>query len=288
MTKVFRRRDGTGVCERLPPEAATPNAGPACGVDDGDGDYLNCPFTADEYARFTRRIVAAEKAALHDFDNTKFFEGCLPIEVMAHRGVDTLRFGPMKPVGPDRSADRPLAVRRRPAAPGQPRRRSLQPGRLPDADEVGRAGARAADDSRTRAGRVRPVRHDPSQHLHQRADRAAPTWQTRTRADLFFAGQVSGVEGYVESAASGLIAGRNAARLVARHAARSRRRGRRRSARSRYYVSHADPRALPADQHHVRHHAAADLQSWAPCAERRTNGRSPTRSERCPRSRRDA
>ena len=73
--------------------------GPACGVDDGEGDYLNCPFTADEYARFYDALTAAEKAALHEFDDAKFFEGCLPIEVMAGRGVDTLRFGPMKPVG---------------------------------------------------------------------------------------------------------------------------------------------------------------------------------------------
>jgi methylenetetrahydrofolate--tRNA-(uracil-5-)-methyltransferase len=74
-------------------------AGPACGVDDGEGDYLNCPFTRDEYARFYDALAHAESATVHDFDKEKFFEGCLPIEVMAHRGVDTLRFGPMKPVG---------------------------------------------------------------------------------------------------------------------------------------------------------------------------------------------
>src|SRR4051812_20820783 len=71
----------------------------ACGVDDGQGDYLNCPFTRDEYARFYDALIHAESATVHDFDKEKFFEGCLPIEVMAHRGVDTLRFGPMKPVG---------------------------------------------------------------------------------------------------------------------------------------------------------------------------------------------
>src|SRR6266852_407319 len=72
---------------------------PACGVDDGEGDYLNCPFTKDEYQRFYAALMAAEKAPLHEFDKATFFEGCLPIEVMASRGVDTLRFGPMKPVG---------------------------------------------------------------------------------------------------------------------------------------------------------------------------------------------
>ena len=71
----------------------------ACGVDDGQGDYLNCPMTQDEYDAFYQAIIAAESATVHDFDKEKFFEGCLPIEVMAHRGPDTLRFGPMKPVG---------------------------------------------------------------------------------------------------------------------------------------------------------------------------------------------
>ena len=74
-------------------------AEPGCGVDDGEGDYLNCPFTREEYERFYDALVHAESATVHDFDKEKFFEGCLPIEVMAHRGVDTLRFGPMKPVG---------------------------------------------------------------------------------------------------------------------------------------------------------------------------------------------
>ena len=76
-----------------------PDPVPACGVDDGEGDYLNCPFTRDEYQRFYDALMAAEKAPLHEFDKATFFEGCLPIEVMASRGVDTLRFGPMKPVG---------------------------------------------------------------------------------------------------------------------------------------------------------------------------------------------
>jgi methylenetetrahydrofolate--tRNA-(uracil-5-)-methyltransferase len=77
-----------------------------------DGDYLNCPFTQDEYIAFHQAIVSAEKAEVHDFDNTTFFEGCLPIEVMAHRGVDTLRFGPMKPAGlrDPRTDRRPYAV----------------------------------------------------------------------------------------------------------------------------------------------------------------------------------
>src|SRR5687767_1296454 len=71
----------------------------ACGVDDGEGDYLNCPMTEAEYNRFYEALMSAESATVHDFEKEKFFEGCLPIEVMAHRGRETLRFGPMKPVG---------------------------------------------------------------------------------------------------------------------------------------------------------------------------------------------
>ena len=112
-SKVFRqsRWDRSFGAEQAPPtpgvacrhaevaaaELARP--GPACGVDDGEGDYLNCPLTRDEYEAFYDALVGAESATVHDFDKERFFEGCLPIEVMAHRGPDTLRFGPMKPVG---------------------------------------------------------------------------------------------------------------------------------------------------------------------------------------------
>src|ERR1700682_4089130 len=73
--------------------------GVACGIDDGAGDYLNCPMTREDYTRFYSALVHAESATVHDFDKAVFFEGCLPVEVMAHRGEDTLRFGPMKPGG---------------------------------------------------------------------------------------------------------------------------------------------------------------------------------------------
>src|SRR5439155_4864058 len=112
-TKVFRAsrwnrnlRSGVGADLRVGPAAPVAAEGrthrsapPTCGADEREGDYLNCPFTKDEYDRFYDALVHAESATVHDFDKEKFFEGCLPIEVMAHRGVDTLRFGPMKPVG---------------------------------------------------------------------------------------------------------------------------------------------------------------------------------------------
>ena len=215
-------------------------AQPACGVDDGEGDYLNCPLTETEYHAFYDAVVSAESATVHDFDKEKFFEGCLPIEVMAHRGRDTLRFGPMKPVG--------LV---------DPRT-----GRIPYAAVQLRQDTLAGDhfslvgfQTQLKWGeQERVLRMIPGlQHaefvrfgmVHRNTYINGPTvlretWQTKRRPDLFFAGQISGVEGYVESAASGLIAGRNAAALA---------RGEQPDAPPRttaigalaYYVSHANP-----------------------------------------------
>ena len=189
-------------------------AGPACGIDDGEGDYLNCPMTAEEYARFHAAVMAAEKAALHEFDDAKFFEGCLPIEVMAARGADTLRFGPMKPVGlaDPRTGREPYAV-------VQLRQDTLA------GDHFSLVGFQTQMKwgEQARVLRLIPgLEHAEFVRfgmIHRNTYINGPTvlretWQTRRRDDLFFAGQVSGVEGYVESAASGLIAGRNAAALT--------------------------------------------------------------------------
>ena len=178
-----------------------------------EGDYLNCPFTKDEYLAFHQAIVSAEKAEAHDFDNTKFFEGCLPIEVMAHRGVDTLRFGPMKPAGLDdpRTGRWPYAV-------VQLRQDTLA------GDHYSLVGFQTQlkwPEQRRVFGMIPGLEHAEFVRfgmIHRNTYINGPTvltstWQTRRRPDLFFAGQVSGVEGYVESAASGLVAGRNAARL---------------------------------------------------------------------------
>ena len=178
-----------------------------------EGDYLNCPFTKDQYVAFHQAIVAAEKAEAHDFDNTKFFEGCLPIEVMAHRGVDTLRFGPMKPAGLDdpRTGRWPYAV-------VQLRQDTLA------GDHYSLVGFQTQlkwPEQRRVFGMIPGLEYAEFVRfgmIHRNTYINGPTvltstWQTRRRPDLFFAGQVSGVEGYVESAASGLVAGRNAARL---------------------------------------------------------------------------
>ncbi len=238
MSKVFRAsRWGRSLRGR----AGSTDPAAACGVDDGQGDYLNCPFTKDEYERFYAALITAERAPLHEFDQAKFFEGCLPIEVMASRGVDTLRFGPMKPVGliDPRTGREPYAA-------VQLRQDNLA------GDHFSLVGFQTQM-KWGEQGRVLKMIPGLEQAefvrfgmVHRNTYINGPTvlretWQTRTRDDLFFAGQISGVEGYVESAASGLIAGRNAAALV---------RGESLAAPPRttaigalaYYVSHAEPR----------------------------------------------
>jgi methylenetetrahydrofolate--tRNA-(uracil-5-)-methyltransferase len=206
-----------------------------------EGDYLNCPMTREEYERFYEAVVSAESATVHDFDKEKFFEGCLPIEVMAHRGRDTLRFGPMKPVGlvDPRTGRTPYAV-------VQLRQDTLA------GDHFSLVGFQ----TQLKWGeQARVLKLVPGLEraefvrfgmVHRNTYINGPTvlretWQAKFRDDLFFAGQISGVEGYVESAASGLIAGRNAAALVRGEAPRVPPRTTAIGALA-YYVSHADPR----------------------------------------------
>ena len=216
-------------------------AGPACGVDDGEGDYLNCPLTEQEYQAFYDALTHAESATVHDFDKEKFFEGCLPIEVMAHRGRDTLRFGPMKPVGlvDPRTARTPYAA-------VQLRQDNLA------GDHFSLVGFQ----TQLKWGeQARVLKMIPGLEqaefvrfgmVHRNTYINGPTvlretWQTRARPDLLFAGQISGVEGYVESAASGLLAGRNAAALALGEQPRAMPRETAMGALA-YYVSHADAR----------------------------------------------
>lgn len=238
-TKVFRAsRWGRSLgADRDQPGTA----GAACGMDEGEGDYLNCPMNADEYRRFYEALVKAERATVHDVDREKFFEGCLPIEVMADRGPDTLRFGPMKPVGlvDPRTGRRPYAV-------VQLRQDNLA------GDHFSLVGCQT---QLTWGEQARVFRLIPGLEQAEFARYGVvhrntylngpmvlrPTWQTRARPDLFFAGQVSGVEGYVESAASGLLAGLNGAALVRGEAPGVPPRTTAIGALA-YYVSHADPR----------------------------------------------
>ncbi len=222
-----------------PPPPAV-GAGPACGQDDGEGDYLNCPFTTDEYARFYDALTHAESATIHDFDKERFFEGCLPIEVMAHRGPDTLRFGPMKPVGltDPRTGRQPYAV-------VQLRQDTLA------GDHYSLVGfqTQLKWGEQARVLRLVPgLEHAEFVRfgmVHRNTYVNGPlvvrdTWQSLRRPTLFFAGQMSGVEGYVESAASGLIAGLNAAAMVRGHSPSAPPRSTAVGALA-HYVSHANP-----------------------------------------------
>jgi methylenetetrahydrofolate--tRNA-(uracil-5-)-methyltransferase len=299
MSKVFRasRWDRSvwtpdaGADAPAPGAASPPAAGDAEGLPRPSppdthpraeaGDYLNCPFTKEEYDAFYDALAGAESATVHDFDSVKFFEGCLPIEVMAHRGRDTLRFGPMKPVGltDPRTGRFPYAV-------VQLRQDTLA------GDHFSLVGFQTqikwGDQARVlrmipgleRAEFVRfGMVHRNTYICGPKVLR--PTWQTRFRDDLFFAGQVSGVEGYVESAASGLLAGRNAAALAKGQAPRTLPRTTAMGALA-HYVSHADPAHYqPSNITHgimeplpdpprdkakkkalIAERALADLQAW--------------------------
>ncbi len=213
---------------------------PASGVDDGEGDYLNCPLTREEYDRFYEALTTAESATVHDFDKERFFEGCLPIEVMAHRGRDTLRFGPMKPVG---LVD--PATGREPYAAVQLRQDTLA------ADHFSLVGFQTQIKWSEQARVLRLIPGLESAEfvrfgmVHRNTYVNGPrvlaeTWQVRSRPSLFFAGQMSGVEGYVESAASGLIAGINAASLTCGESVSAPPRTTAIGALG-YYASHANP-----------------------------------------------
>lgn len=182
--------------------------------DKGEAAYLNCPMNKEEFDAFRQALIEAECAPLKEFEKEKYFEGCMPIEVMAARGEKTMTFGPMKPVGLEdpKTDKRPYAVvqlRQDDAAgtlynlvgfqthlkwPEQKRIFSMIPGL--ENLEIVRYGV-----------------------MHRNTFINSPkvlaqTYQLKARPNLFFAGQMTGVEGYVESAGSGLIAGINAARMA--------------------------------------------------------------------------
>lgn len=180
----------------------------------GGDDYLNCPFDKEEYARFYNALIEAKSVPLQRFEETRWFEACLPIEELARRGVDTLRFGPMKPVG---LVD--PRIGREPYAAVQLRQENLM------ADAYSFVGFQ----NHLRYGeQARVLRLIPGLEqaeflqfgqIHRNtyicSPRVlAPTMQMRERQNLFFAGQITGVEGYVESVAMGWLAGANAARLA--------------------------------------------------------------------------
>jgi len=182
---------------------------------DGTDDYLNCPLDREQYERFIDAVLAAEAVPSHiPEDNARFFEACLPIEELARRGRETLRFGPMKPMGLEdpRTGRRPYAV-------VQLRQENLR------ADSYNLVGfqnhMRFAEQARVfrripgleRAEFLRYGQIHRNTYINAPA-LLTPTLQLRARPAVFFSGQISGVEGYVESIATGLVAGRHAAELA--------------------------------------------------------------------------
>jgi methylenetetrahydrofolate--tRNA-(uracil-5-)-methyltransferase len=183
--------------------------------DEGPGDYLNCPMDKDEYQVFIHALAEADKVPLKSFEKQKYFEGCLPIEIMLERGENTLRFGPMKPVGlPDpRTGRDPYAVvqLRRENREGITYNMVGFQTKLtyPAQGEVFKLIPGLAQVEFTRLGSIH-------RNTFVRGPKVLrPTLQTQKRPDLFLAGQLTGVEGYVESTAMGLLAGLNAGRLAA-------------------------------------------------------------------------
>ena len=180
---------------------------------DGGDDYINCPFTKEQYELFYQALTQAQQHQGHEFDNPNYFEGCLPVEELARRGVDTLRFGPMKPVGlrhPHTGQSFYAVV--------QLRQEDLRAGSY---NIVGFQNHLQYGDQK-RILRMIPGLQNAAflryGQIHRNTYINAPALLTaalnlRTHPSIFFAGQISGVEGYVEAMATGLMAGRNAARL---------------------------------------------------------------------------
>lgn len=183
------------------------------GKGEGD-DYLNCPLTEEEYRAFVVALLAAEKTAVREFEKVVHFEGCMPIEEMAERGVETLRFGPMKPVGltDPRTGAEPHAVVQL--------RQENREGTLynlvgfqtkltwPEQKRIFRMIPGLGHAEFARLGSMHRNTFINAPQL------LAPTFQMKQNRHILFAGQITGVEGYVESAASGFLAGLNAARLA--------------------------------------------------------------------------
>jgi len=211
-----------------------------------EGDYINCPMTREEYEAFVDALRAAETITLKQFEreDPHFFEGCMPIEALAARGHDALAFGPMRPVGliDPRTERRPYAV-------VQLRQDNLVGSlynivgfqtnlRWPEQKRVLRLIPGLANAEFARYGMMHRNTYINSPAMLQ------PTLQYRNRADLFFAGQIVGVEGYVGNAGTGLLAGINTARIL----------------QGRHPVIMPPATMLGALCHYVTHAAARDFQ----------------------------
>lgn len=180
--------------------------------DKGTADYINCPMTREQFMVFYNELINAKTVELKDFEDEKVFEGCMPVEVMAKRGIKTLTFGPLKPVGLAKDNEKPFAV--------------VQ---LRQDDVAGNLYNIVGFQTHlTWSEQKRVIQLIPGLEnakivrygvMHRNTYLKSPRlinkhYQTLKRPDLFFAGQITGVEGYVESAASGLLAALNAIHFV--------------------------------------------------------------------------
>lgn len=180
----------------------------------GESDYINCPMTKEEYEAFYGELVKADTARIREFEDMKSFEACMPIEVMAQRGAQTLLFGPMRPVGltDPKTGKRPFAV-------VQLRRENME-GTLynivgfqtrltfPEQKRIFRMIPALKNAEFARLGKLHRNSYIDSPRLLTDAQ------QLRSEPSILFAGQITGVEGYCESAVSGILAGINASRLL--------------------------------------------------------------------------
>lgn len=180
--------------------------------DKGTADYINCPMSEDEFNRFYEALITADTVGIREFEKEVYFEGCMPFEVMAKRGRQTLLYGPLKPVGLEREGERPYAV-------VQLRQ---------DNAEASLYNIVGFQTHLTWPAQREVIRMIPGLEncefvrygvMHRNTYINAPnclreTTQSRVRDDLFFAGQMTGVEGYIESAASGMLAGINMAHYI--------------------------------------------------------------------------
>jgi methylenetetrahydrofolate--tRNA-(uracil-5-)-methyltransferase len=181
-----------------------------------DDAYLNCPMNKEEYERFYAELISAERALIHDFDaaDPKVYEGCMPVEIMAQRGADTIRFGPLKPVGlrDPRTGHRPWAVVQL--------RREDKPGTLYNL--VGFQTNLKFGEQKRVFGLIPGLENAEFTRygvMHRNTFLNSPQvlnsdYSLRKNPNLFFAGQITGVEGYMESASSGIMAGINAVRRL--------------------------------------------------------------------------
>ena len=179
------------------------------------GDYLNCPMTEEEYRKFYNALITAEKVELHSFEKSKFFEGCLPVEEIAARGVDSLRFGPLKPVGiqnfncPEKKYFAIVQLR--------------QENKEDTMYNIVGFQTRLKWEDQKRVFRLIPGLEKAEFYrmgvIHRNTFINSPelldsTYIFKKKKSLLFAGQITGVEGYLESTGSGLVAGINAARIL--------------------------------------------------------------------------